>query len=142
MEYHTLFVITNTSQNILSFDRPPILLFGSGMTRRYTEHSPDWHELLYSIAERIGISRSRMVSFEEEAKTRCDKSLGHMPMLATILGEQFRRRVVDEGMEPSSILTESEMIEFLRGRADAIKIMAATEFSGLILKNDNPLRMN
>ena len=127
----------NHTELDLDFEKPPILLLGSGITRRYANHAPNWRELLYLIAERMGISKSRMIAFEEKAKVECDSEFGHLPMLATILAEQFRSKIIDGGIEPSEILSKDEMSEFNQGRADAIKIMAASQFLDIEIKDDD-----
>lgn len=118
------------------FDKPPILLMGSGITRRYADGAPDWIGLLRHISSRIGIDESRFIAFEEEARRTCDESVGHLPRLASILDGYLRNSIMDQSVRIQDVLDERELSHYNDMRGGAVKIMAASKFSNLSLKKD------
>lgn len=121
---------------ILDFSRPPILLIGSGITRRYTERSPTWMELIENVAERIGIDKVSLRSFINNAKLHCNESTGYMPRLATDLGDYLNQKMMIGEIKATELFDERELTQYMDG-VDPIKIMAASEFLNLRI-TDNP----
>ena len=112
--------------SIFNFKRPPILLMGSGITRRYCKNAPCWEDLLYRVGSRIGLTAADFVPLKNDAKRNCGKT-GVMPRLATEMQIELDKKLRSGTIKIDDILTDCELIEYLRHKADAVKIMAAFE---------------
>lgn len=135
---HILHMTDRTSGPILGFTRPPILLLGSGISRRYCRNAPGWEELLDRVGARFGLSTKDMVPLKSDA-ARNDDGTGQMPRLATELQIELNRRLRSREVRIEDVLDDREMGLYGTPSADAIKIMAATECSGLKVDDDSPL---
>lgn len=122
---------------ILDFKKPPILLLGSGITHRYSTNAPCWQELLERIGRRIGISDMNPLMNDAE---RNSDDTGVMPRLATELQIELDRKLRAENLRIEDVLNENEMELYNQCKANAVKIMAATECSGLTVDADSPLQ--
>lgn len=131
--------MSDASKKLFNFSKPPIILAGSGITKRYTEGAPNWIELLERIAAKMGINKNRLISFENDARIKCDKKIGHMPMLATelqlFLNDQFK----NDRLKEVDVFSKEELLQYEK-HIDAVKILAASEFNDLRLKEDAALK--
>lgn len=126
---------SGTKISIFNFDRPPILLIGSGVSRRYLKDSPDWNELLRLIAQRIGINEGQLVAFKSDAKSKCNKDIGEMPKLATDLHSHLNDKIKNGHIDPQTLFNDSEYQLFIEG-VNPIKIMISTALKDLEIVDD------
>lgn len=128
--------------SLFGFKKPPILLMGSGISRRYAREAPNWRELLVRIAGRIGIDD--IVPFENDAERKCrevglDPRSHRYPVLATEMQKYLDEHLKSKEIRIDNILDQNELKAYCSRSAEAIKIMAAAECSRLRIDSDSPL---
>lgn len=121
-------------ESLFDFKKPPILLLGSGITRRYAADAFCWEGLLRRIAARVGIDD--IVPFRNFAD-RNQKGMGLMPRLAVELQDEIDRLQASKQLAIKDILTEDEFEIYDSSRADVVKILAARECSALRIDPDS-----
>lgn len=88
-------------------ERPPILLIGSGVSKRYLENYPSWEELLEDVAGRMGISGRQLKPYKSLAKS--DNEYGYLPKLATELNLYLINSLMDGTITPETLFDEEEL---------------------------------
>ena len=124
--------------SILGFKKPPILLMGSGISQRYSADAPCWEELLKRIGHRIGLSDTDLVPIKNDAERHCG-DIGLMPRYATELQLELDSRLRSHTLKIEDILNKAEMIYYHQRKADAVKIIAASECSKLTIDVNSSL---
>lgn len=127
-------------KTILGLRKPPILLLGSGISRRYSSDAPCWMELLDRIGQRMGLSKAEMGPIKNDAEWNCDRSTGMMPRVATELRIELNKRLRSGKLRIEDIFSEEEVGYYLDHPNEAIKMMAAKECSGLKVDTDTELQ--
>lgn len=122
-------------KNMFGFRKPPILLMGSGISRRYAKDAPCWRDLLIRVAERCGIDDT--VPFENIAEKNVGKE-ALFPRLAADIQEDLDKRLASGAVRAQDIFSEQELEWYRSRRAEAVKIMAASECSRIELDPDSP----
>ncbi len=122
-------------KNMFGFRKPPILLMGSGISRRYAKDAPCWRDLLIRVAERCGIDDT--VPFENIAEKNVGKE-ALFPRLAADIQEDLDKRLASGAVRAQDIFSEQELEWHRSRRAEAVKIMAASECSRIELDPDSP----
>lgn len=127
---------------LFGFTKPPVLLLGSGISRRYAVDAPGWRELLIRIGRRIGIEN--IVPFEHDAMRKCrdsglDPRSHKYPVLAMQLEEHLDACLKTRKVRIEDILDGNELDDYLSRDIEAVKIMAATECSHWEVDPDSPL---
>ncbi|NLT37294.1 MAG: SIR2 family protein [Methanomassiliicoccus sp.] len=123
---------------IFNFDKPPILLIGSGITRRYLKNSPDWKGLLQIIANRMEINEGRLVAFRHTARHNCIPEIGEYPRLATELNLYLNEEIKSGRIDPQRLFNEKEYDLFIKG-INPIKIIASSALEDLEMTDDESL---
>lgn len=111
------------SDKMFNFTRPPILLIGAGISKRYLEDYLDWSELMKSIAKKIGIDNSGYVAYLAGARDQNGKT--DLPTVASELRKRLINGIKNEVLNPYTIYDKNE-IEMYLGEIDPIKIFAAS----------------
>ena len=122
-------------KNMFGFRKPPILLMGLGISRRYAKDAPCWRDLLIRVAERCGIDDT--VPFENIAEKNVGKE-ALFPRLAADIQEDLDKRLASGAVRAQDIFSEQELEWYRSRRAEAVKIMAASECSRIELDPDSP----
>lgn len=122
-------------RNMFGFRKPPILLMGSGISRRYAKDAPCWRDLLIRVAKRCGIDDT--VPFENIAERSVGKE-ALFPRLAADIQEDLDKRLAAGAVHAEDIFTGQELEWYRSRRAEAVKIIAASECSRIELDPDSP----
>ena len=135
-------MVDSSKDSLFGFKKPPILLMGSGISRRYAADAPNWRDLLIRIGKKIGIED--IVPFENDAERKCrdsdlDPRSHRYPVLATKMQEYLDTRLKTQEIRIEDLLNGEELEKYHARSAEAIKIMAATECSRLKIDPDSPL---
>ncbi len=135
-------MVDSSKDSLFGFKKPPILLMGSGISRRYATDAPNWRDLLIRIGKKIGIED--IVPFENDAERKCrdsdlDPRSHRYPVLATKMQEYLDTRLKTQEIRIEDLLNGEELEKYHARSAEAIKIMAATECSRLKIDPDSPL---
>lgn len=131
-------MVDSEKASILGFSKPPILMIGSGMSRRYGDDSPDWKGLLARIGSRLGFDEVDLVPLMNKADGNEDYN-GVMPGLATELQRNLDRRLESRELDIRRILSSDELEVYKSRTANAVKIIAASECSKVRLKEDSEI---
>ena len=111
---------------LFDFDKPPILMIGSGISKRYLSDFKTWDEMLQSVAERIGVDRRMYIAYRHMAEDNPGE-FGVLPEVA-----QKLRQLLLEGLTTKSIMAESvfsgieELLMYDQG-VDPLKILISSE---------------
>ena len=73
-------MVDSSKDSLFGFKKPPILLMGSGISRRYAADAPNWRDLLIRIGKKIGIED--IVPFENDAERKCSLTSTDPPISA------------------------------------------------------------
>ncbi len=135
-------MVDSSKDSLFGFKKPPILLMGSGISRRYVAGAPNWRDLLIRIGKKIGIED--IVPFENDAERKCrdsglDPRSHRYPVLATEMQEYLDARLKAQEIMIEDLLNGEELDKYHSRSAEAIKIMAAAECSHLKIDPDSPL---
>ncbi|MDR1405537.1 MAG: SIR2 family protein [Candidatus Methanoplasma sp.] len=126
-------------EKIFDFNRSPILLIGSGISKRYIENSPDWIELLKSVADRMGIKESVFTAYLHDARGKGNDSQT-MAIVASELNKKLIENIMSGTIDPDVLFeTEDEMRQY-NEQVDPVKILAASFFKDIKLKENSELR--
>jgi hypothetical protein len=117
-------------------DRPPVLLIGSGISKRYLENYPSWEELLEETAERMGITGRKLKPYKSSAKE--DNDFGYFPKLATELDHFLVRSLKEEIIVPETLFDDEELIQYDHD-VNPFKILISSKFRTYRLKEDKDL---
>lgn len=120
--------------NIFGFERPPIILVGSGISKRYIKEYPDFKDLLNSIAERMGVNKHIFVAYSAAAKSNQDKQ--EMPQIASMLSERLISEIISEDIDPEVLFSPEELERYHEIR-DPFKVLVSSEFDKMIIKDDS-----
>jgi len=111
---------------LFNFTKPPILLIGSGISKRYLQNFKSWQELLSSVAERLSIPQRRFQAILTSAKNN-PGDFGQYPHLATKLGEILSDGLMNGQYRAEDIFTKNKELELYDQEVDYIKILIASE---------------
>lgn len=117
-------------------DRPPILLIGSGISKRYLEDYPSWEKLLEETAERMGLSDRRLKPYKSSAKD--DNEFGYLPKLATELDQFLVNSLKDESIVPETLFDDAELNQY-DNDVNPFKILITSRFRKYSVKDDEGL---
>ncbi len=117
-------------------DRPPILLIGSGISKRYLEDYPSWEGLLEEIAGRMGINGRMLKPYKSSA--RDNNNFGYLPKLATEL-DQFLVRSLKEGTIVPEVLFNDDELNQYDNDVNPFKILISSRFRKYNFKDDRNL---
>ena len=124
----------------LPFSRPPILLIGSGITKRYSDGAQDWMGLLDAIGKRVGIDRDVMMPLIRKSKKTHDESLSYLPKLASLMSDHLDEMLRTKEISIENILNTEDLDLYYEGNIDPIKILAAYECRGITIKDDEVVK--
>lgn len=127
-----------STPKILHFDKPPILIIGSGMSKRYLSNFKDWEGLLQSVADRIGIEKRAYIAYHHKAEDGSGE-YGPLPELATILRQVLLDGLSEGDINAEELFTEHELRMYDEG-TDPFKILIASEVSNYTIIDDNHIR--
>ena len=122
--------MVNSKSPLFNFKRPPALLIGTGIVKRYSSDSRTWRELLKRVAENIGIDEDRFKVFESAAMTGCNEKIGYLPKLASNLKEYLNLELIAGRLKISDMLSQDDYDLYMNSsNPDPIKFMVATELN-------------
>ena len=117
-------------------DRPPVLLIGSGISKRYLENYPSWEGLLEETAARMGITGRKLKPYKSSAKD--DNNFGYFPKLATELDQFLVRSLKEESIVPETLFDDDELSQY-DNDVNPFKILISSRFRTYRLKDDKDL---
>lgn len=118
---------------LFDFVRPPILFIGSGISKRYLLDYKSWKEMLYSIAERIGIDKRRFASFIQSAEGDASE-YGTLPKTATNLKQYLIENLMSGSIRAEDVYTPDEL-KMYDEEIDAFKILVASQFASYTIRD-------
>ncbi len=121
------------SEKIFNFTRPPVLLIGAGISKRYLKDYLGWEDLLRLVAERIGIDNNTYLAYLAGATD--SENYVDLPTVASEIKDQLIKRIKNGQLNPSTLYTEKEL-ELYNGKIDPFKIIVASLCKNENIKND------
>lgn len=127
--------MTENPPCVFNFERPPILLIGAGISKRYLNDYKTWEQLLQSIAERIGIKKRVFDSYVADATEKCDQ-YGVLPYVAAEIKEVFISKIKDETINIDDFYSEEEL-KLYDEHVDPFKIIVASEVKEYVINESS-----
>ena len=105
------FVSCKCLDNLVDEHRIPMLFIGSGISRRYLKNYPSWDELIQSVADKIGVTKSQLIAIRQSiTDTTPDETPGRInAKIGSELTQIFRKKVLEEKIDLADIFTEDEI---------------------------------
>lgn len=105
------FVPCKCLDNLVDEHRIPMLFIGSGISRRYLKNYPSWDELIQSVADKIGVTKSQLIAIRQSiTDTTPDETPGRInAKIGSELTQIFRKKVLEEKIDLADIFTEDEI---------------------------------
>ena len=110
-------------EKIFNFTKPPIMLIGAGISKRYMEGYLDWTELLRSVAERIGVPNKTFIAYLADAKNSNGKT--DLAEVASELRKKLIEDIKNESIDPDELFDEEEK-KLYYAAVDPIKILVSS----------------
>ncbi|AMH95253.1 hypothetical protein AR505_1538 [methanogenic archaeon ISO4-H5] len=111
---------------LFDFDKPPILMVGSGIPKRYLSDFKTWDELLQAVAMRMGIDKRTYIAHKHIAEDSPGKS-GTLPELAYNLRQLLFEQLVSGKVKATDIFTSEEELKMYDSGIDPFKILISSE---------------
>lgn len=123
-------------EELFQFDRPPILLIGAGISKRYLDGFMTWIDLLDSVSKRIGIEERQFRAFRTSAEDE-PGPYGPLPRLAHLLREWLKDGLIDGRLKAEDIFNRDRELDMYDRGVDPLKILVASETCEYTV-NDSP----
>lgn len=121
-------------EKIFNFSKPPILLIGAGVSKRYLNDYLSWSELMGSLAKRIGVTEKQFIAYLADAKDNAGNN-PEMPFVASELKKKLINGIKNGSINPDDIFCGEESKQYL-DLIDPIKILAASFFQECEIVSD------
>lgn len=119
-------VTGSVDSKLFEFTKPPVLMIGSGLSKRYLTGYKSWEDLLRSVSERMGFSKRRFLSYLTDANDNHGR-YGALPRLASNLKEVLMNGLKDGSFEAEKIFDRDGELDFYDRGIDPFKILVASE---------------
>ena len=120
---------------IFVFDKPPILMIGSGISKRYLSDFKTWDELLQVIAMRMGIDKRTYIAHKHLAEDNPGE-YGTLPELAYKLRQLLFEQLASGKIKATDIFTDEEELRMYDEGVDPFKILVSSEVSTYSVLDD------
>lgn len=123
----------DNEDKIFGFDRPPIMIIGSGISKRYVEGYPDFNNLLESVAKDMGINKNMYTAYLSEAEKNSEKQ--KLPFIASKLSDILNSKIQSGEIDPEILFTTEELKQFHSTR-NPFKVLISSKFKNMNVKKD------
>ncbi|NWH10206.1 SIR2 family protein [Acholeplasma laidlawii] len=118
-------------RKIFNSNRLPAFFVGAGMSKRYLKNMPSWDELLISVSDYIGISKTQYYGM----KQLINEDNMQMPKLASLLENKIRDKVIDGTFNIDEALSDKLKTE-IPNNVSFLKLLIAERLTKLEIKED------
>ena len=125
---------------LFDFDKPPVLMIGSGISKRYLSDFKTWDELLQSVAGRMGIDKRTYIAHKHIAENN-PGNFGVLPELANNLRDILLEQLTSKKMSVDEIFTKDEELRMYDLGIDPFKILVSSEVATYSLLKDEMSQM-
>lgn len=117
------------------FDKPPILMIGSGISKRYLSDFKTWDELLQAVAMRMGIDKRTYIAHRHIAEDNPGE-YGALPELANKLRQLLFEQIVSGKIKATDVFTSEEELRMYDNGIDPFKILVSSEVATYSVLDD------
>lgn len=124
-------------KRLIAKGRIPMLFIGSGISRRYLKNYPSWEELLYYVANEIGVSKGQFLAMKQEITSKLPKeNKGKVfAELASWLTKTFREKILSGTIFLEDFFTSDEINKIEKHNISFSKMLISKKMSQYELTN-------
>ncbi len=139
MKRKKTYVYSKCLSRLQEAKRIPMLFVGSGLSKRYLKNYPSWDELIFNIAQTIGVNRSQLLAIKQQITDITPSA--HPGKINAEIGSRltkiFREKVISGEISLSDIFTEEEIDFIQQKNISFIKMLISKQLS-TYETSDNP----
>lgn len=119
--------LSNALERIIASKRLPALFIGSGLSKRYLRYYPTWEELLDSLREQIGVSKTAFAAKQHEFKSQDNNiTKGKLNQkMASYLQFKLLTKIENDEIDLKTLFTEEEINRCIHEGVDYFKMLVA-----------------